>query len=71
MNASSINSSPAMQLVNAQLSGEVAQTNIANAVAVKQAKISKDVAQAVIQLLDAATEISSGQDPSRGIDVKA
>lgn len=71
MNPSAISNSPAMQLVNAQLSGEVARVNIANAVAVKQAKISKDVAQAAIQLLESAAQIGSGQTPGRGIDVKA
>jgi len=71
MNPSAVSSSPAMQLVNAQLAGEMTRVNIANAVAAKQANVNKEVSQAVIQLLETAVQATSGAVPSRGIDVKA
>lgn len=71
MNVSAIQNSPAMQQINAQLSGEVTRVNIANAVAAKQANVSKQVAQAAIQLLESAAQVGSAQTPSRGIDVRA
>jgi hypothetical protein len=60
-----------MQQINAQLAGEVTRMNIANAVAVKQANISKQVGQVAIQLVETAAQVGSGQTPGRGIDVKA
>ena len=71
MNISAIQNSPAMQQINAQLSGEVTRVNIANAVAAKQANVNKEVAQAAIQLIEAAAQVGSGQASSRGIDVRA
>lgn len=71
MNPSAVSSSPAMQLVNAQLAGEMTRVNIANAVAVKQANVNKQVAQAAIQLIESAAQVGTAPTPSRGIDVKA
>jgi hypothetical protein len=44
---------------------------IANAVAVKQAKVNKEVAQTAIDLLETASQIGSSQATGRGIDVRA
>lgn len=71
MNVSVNPTSPAMQQINAQLAGEVTRMNIANAVAVKQANISKQVGRAAIQLVETAAQVGSGPTPSQGIDVKA
>ncbi len=71
MTISATSNSPATQQINAQLSGEVARMNIANAVAVKQAKVSKEVAEASVQLLESAAQIGSNQPRTRGIDVRA
>lgn len=71
MDTSAINNSPAVRQIKSQLSGEVARTNIAYAVASKQMKVNKQVAQAALELLDTASQIGAGQNPGRGIDVKA
>ncbi len=71
MNISGANNQPNLIQVDPRLSGEVTRASIANAVAVKQAKVIKEVAQTAIQLLDSAVQISSGQTSGRGIDVRA
>lgn len=70
MNISPANNNPVLIQMDPQFSANATKAQIANAVAVKQAKVNKEVAQTVISLLDTATQISS-QVPGRGIDVRA
>lgn len=60
-----------MQLVNAQLSAVVAHKDIAIAVADKQSKVSKDVAQAALALLNDAAQLTPSSTENQGIDVLA
>lgn len=71
MSANSIGSSPALSQLNAALSGEVAKNNVAYAVAAKSASVNKEVAQATVDLLKDAANISSGNTAGRGIDLRA
>lgn len=71
MNISRVNSNPVLIQMDPQFSANATKVQIANAVAVKQAKVNKEVAQTVISLLDTATQIGSGQASGRGIDVRA
>lgn len=69
MNTSAISSSPAMQLVNSQLSAVVAHKNIAIALADKQSKVSNEVAQAALKLLQDAAQMTPSSTKNQGIDV--
>jgi|688.fasta_scaffold26185_2 hypothetical protein len=71
MDSSAVSNTPAFRQIKSQLSGEVARTNIAYAVAAKQINVNKQVAQAALELLDTASQIGPSQTPGRGIDVKA
>ena len=71
MSANSIGSSPALSQLNAALSGEVAKNKVAYAVAAKSASVNKEVAQATVDLLKDAANISSSNTAGRGIDLRA
>jgi len=71
MNISHSNNSPILIQMDPQFSANATKVQIANGLAVKQAKVNKEVAETVISLLDTASQIGSSQPPRRGIDVKA
>lgn len=70
MNVDAIRSTPAMKQLDAALAGEVAKSNIAFAVAAKQVKVNKEVAETVIDLLKTAVSVPSGTT-GRGVDLTA
>jgi hypothetical protein len=70
MNVDAIRSTPAMKQLDAALAGEVTKNNIAFAVAAKQVKVNKEVAETMIDLLQTATQIPA-KASGRGIDITA
>ncbi len=71
MNISRADNNPVLIQMDPQFSANATKVQIANAVAVKQAKVNKEVAQTAIDLLETASQIGSSQTPGRGIDVRA
>jgi hypothetical protein len=71
MNISRTSNDPILIQMDPQFSANATKVQIANAVAVKQAKVNKEVAQTAIDLLETASQIGSSQATGRGIDVRA
>lgn len=71
MNISRADNNPVLIQMDPDFSANSTRVQIANAVAVKQAKVSKQVAETALQLVESAAQTSSSPAKTRGIDVRA
>ncbi len=71
MNISRADNNPVLIQMDPEFSANATRVQIANAVAVKQAKVSKQVAETALQLVESAAQTSSSPAKTRGIDVRA